>query len=101
MPSDPCTEEYLLPQLEALLAGTLALMTGLSQTGERCAHRALMQAKVRANLSELAVHPQLSATLRQVLTQLLGHWGAPAGGDLAPAAQAKPSTRPTRPNWLH
>lgn len=79
MHADPHTEEYLLPQLEALMAGTLALMTGLCQSSGPCAHRALMQTKVRDNLSELAAHPQLSATLRQVLTRLLGHWATAAG----------------------
>lgn len=70
------TEEYLLPQVEALLAGTLALMTGLAQGGERCAQRELMQAKVHANLSELAVHPHVSESLRGVLARLVHHWGA-------------------------
>ena len=57
MPTDPCTEEYLLPQVEALLAGTLALMTGLSQTEGPCARRELMRDKVRANLQEQAGRP--------------------------------------------
>ena len=61
MPTDPCTEEYLLPQVEALLAGTLALMTGLSHTEGPCALRELMRDKVRANLQELAAHRGLAA----------------------------------------
>lgn len=76
MHAQPITEEYLLPQVEALLAGTLALMTGLAQGGERCAQRELMQAKVHANLTELSAHPHVSASLRCVLARLIHHWGA-------------------------
>lgn len=70
------TEEFLLPHIEALLAGTLALMTGLAQAGEQCPHRDLMQAKVHANLIELSNHPHTSDTLRSVLARLIDHWGA-------------------------
>ena len=98
MHRDPCTEEFLLPQVEALLAGTLALMTGLSQDNGQCAHRALMQAKVRANLTELVAHPQVSDSLRKVLTRLLAHWAA---GPAAPAQDMAQAHAPTRPALLH
>lgn len=79
MQPDSCTEEYLLPQVDALLAGTLALMTGLSQSAGGCQHREVMEAKVCANLRELAGHPDVSASLRQVLARLLEIWSpAPA-----------------------
>ena len=84
MHTDSCTEEYLLPQVEALLAGTLALMTGLSQTEGRCEHRDMMHAKVCANLRELSAHPEVSVPLRRVLARLLEHWSAPAGARWAP-----------------
>ena len=96
MPTDPCTEEYLLPQVEALLAGTQALMTGLSHTEGPCARRELMRDKVRANLQELAAHPHVSATLRVVLARLVDHWRA------APtAAPADRAGAPPRVAWLH
>ncbi len=98
MHTDPCTEEYLLPQVEALLAGTLALMTGLSQNEGRCEHRELMQAKVCANLRELAGHPDVSASLRRVLARLLELWSA------APPARPSDQDRlagAVRPALLH
>ena len=58
MPCNDTIEEYLLPQIEALLAGTLALMTALA----------------RDNLTQLAMHPQLSGTLRTVLARMVGQW---------------------------
>ena len=76
MHTDASTEEFLLPQVEALMAGTLALMTGLFQSEGQCAHRDLMQAKVRANLRELAQHPEVSPNLRQVLARQLELWNA-------------------------
>lgn len=96
MPTDTCTEEYLLPQVEALLAGTLALMTGLSHTEGPCARRELMRDKVRANLQELAAHPHVSATLRVVLARLVEHWRTTPG-----AATADHAGAPPRVAWLH
>ena len=74
MPCNDTIEEYLLPQIEALLAGTLALMTALAQANAQCTHRELMAAKVRDNLTQLAKHPQLSGTLRTVLARMVGQW---------------------------
>ena len=73
MPCNDTIEEYLLPQIEALLAGTLALMTALAQANAQC-NRELMAAKVRDNLTQLAMHPQLSGTLRTVLARMVGQW---------------------------
>ena len=72
MPCNDTIGEYLLPQIEALLAGTLALMT--AQANAQCTHRELMAAKVRDNLTQLAMHPQLSGTLRTVLARMVGQW---------------------------
>jgi hypothetical protein len=66
-------EEYHLPCAEALLAGTLALMTGHAQA---CCdnHRQLMNAKIVANLSQLGEHPILTAQFRTAISNLRGHW---------------------------
>jgi hypothetical protein len=72
-------EEHELPCIEAVLAGTLALMTGYSQTVQAelgPQHRLRLGAKVADNLSLLADHPQLSAGFRQVLLGLRGRWQA-------------------------
>ena len=53
-------EEYSLPPVEALLAGTLALMTGCAQHSGPVCQRELMVGKVVSNLTELAQHPALS-----------------------------------------
>lgn len=66
-------EEYHLPCAEALLAGTLALMTGHAQAC-RDNHRQLMNAKIVANLSQLGEHPILSPQFRAALWNLRGHW---------------------------
>ena len=75
MPCNDTIEEYLLPQIEALLAGTLALMTALAQANAQCTHRELMAAKVR-------LRPILMTSLAfgfGVLPLALGT-GAGAGG---------------------
>lgn len=86
---DAHTEEYLLPRTEALLAGTLALMTGLAHTPLCASHRELMATKVRANLAELAAQPHVSEALRTVLCGLSGQWGDDPAA--APAASAWPT----------
>lgn len=66
-------EEYQLPCAEALLAGTLALMTGHAQA---CCddHRRLMARKIAAHLAQLAEHPILSPQFRAALWNLRTHW---------------------------
>jgi len=74
---DPCVEEHLLPPIEALLAGTLALMTGYSQYLQAEAnpsHRIRMGEKIAHNLAVLADHPLLSTGCRCVLGQLQQRW---------------------------
>lgn len=66
-------EEYRLPCHEALLAGTLALMTGHAQAG--CdGTRQAMNTKIVDNLSQLAGHPVVSPLFRAALRSLLAHW---------------------------
>lgn len=76
---DADTEEHELPCIEAVLAGTLALMTGYSQALQAELHpeqRVRMGAKVGDNLDLLAQHPQLSLGFRQVLIGLQQRWRA-------------------------
>jgi hypothetical protein len=67
------TEEYELPEVEAVLAGTLALMTACAQA--RCpSQRRLMMGRIVSNMALLADHPQLSDAFRCALGRLRCHW---------------------------
>jgi hypothetical protein len=71
------TQEHELPSIEAVLAGTFALMTGYSQALQAELHpqqRLVMGAKIGTNLLLLADHPQLSPGFRQVMLGLRGRW---------------------------
>ena len=79
----PCphtlVEEHELPSLEAVLAGTLALMTGYSQALQADLHpqqRIAMGAKIGNNLELLADHPALSETFQRLLLGLRARWRA-------------------------
>lgn len=66
-------ESYDLQSSEALLASTLALMTGHAQS--RCAaHRELMVAKIIANLGALSEVPLLSPDFQALLWTLRQGW---------------------------
>lgn len=72
-------EEHELPSVEAVLAGTLALMTGYSQALQAAMHpehRVAMGAKIACNLALLADHPLLSSGFQQVVMGLRGRWEA-------------------------
>jgi hypothetical protein len=69
-----CDEEYTLPSVEALMAGTLALLTGYAQSPTGGAHRPAMAAKVVANLRQLSEHPELSTPMRTMLANLRTRW---------------------------
>lgn len=69
-----CDEEYTLPSVEALMAGTLALLTGYAQSAPGCAHRPLMARKLVTNLFCLSEHPQLSAPMQTLLGNLRTRW---------------------------
>jgi len=74
-PAAPTSEDesYDLPCAEALLAGSLALMTGHAQSA--CARqRSLMARKVRSNLFFLSQHPGLNPAFRTIVQRLHGHW---------------------------
>lgn len=66
-------EEHVMPCAEAMLAGTLALMTGHAQSA--CAtQRDLMGRKIRSNLFFLGEHPGLSPNFRTVVQRMHQHW---------------------------
>lgn len=67
-------EEYELPSLDALVAGTLALMTGYVQAPADGVHRPLMARKLVSNLFFLSEHPQLSPPMRCLLARLRTRW---------------------------
>lgn len=71
---ETCDEEYTLPPVEALMAGTLALLTGYAQSAPDCAHRPLMAAKLVSNLFFLSGHPDLSAPMQTMLANLRTRW---------------------------
>ena len=71
------TEEHELPSVEAVLAGTLALMTGYCQALQaelHPEHRLLMGAKIGNNLGLLTEHPMLSVNFKRILVGLQHRW---------------------------
>lgn len=72
--TDCVDEEYTLPSVEALLTGTLALMTGYAQSARDCPHRPLMARKLVSNLFYLSAHPQLSKPMQVMLANLRTRW---------------------------
>jgi hypothetical protein len=73
----PIVEEHELPSVEAVLAGTFALMTGYSQALQADLHpqqRLQMGAKIVANLDLLASHPTLSENFQRLLLGLRARW---------------------------
>lgn len=85
-------EEYLLPSMDALMAGTLALMTGYAQADPDGGHRSLMARKLVSQLFFLAGHPQVSPSMRCVLTNLRTHWQTEV--DRSAATQGLPAPTP-------
>ena len=83
-----------LPDAEALLAGTLALMTGYSHAQPECPMRPLMAAKLARNLSALSRHPDLSDPMKSVLGSMCRRWQ-----QAATAVPATPSI--DRSLWHH
>ncbi len=68
-------EEHVMPCAEAMLAGTLALMTGHAQSA--CAtQRDLMGRKIRSNLFFMGQHPELTPNFRTVVQRMHQHWDA-------------------------
>lgn len=101
--AEPPGGEYILPRVEAMLAGTLALMTGHAQNG--CPNRRMLMAlKIRHNLQELQEQDGLSEAFRTVLRRLGHEWGAlavalPAVAPACPADEARAGGA-AQPAWL-
>ena len=77
----PQDEEYLIPTAEALMASTMALMTGHVQTA--CPeHREAMVAKIVSNLTRLSADPLLSPGFQTLLWSLRGRWLNQAPADV-------------------
>jgi len=92
-------EEHELPSVEAVLAGTLALMTGYSQALQAeldPQDRVAMGEKIGDNLGLLIDHPQLSLGFRQVLYGLQQRWLAMSECTRSAARSCSP-TRAGRP----
>lgn len=78
-------DDSRLPALEAVLAGTLALMTSHAEAGS-AGRRLAIRARIVSNIDLLMRDERLSTAFRLSLGQLCVHWkymGAP-GSDLAP-----------------
>ena len=73
----PAPDEHELPSLEAMLAATLALMTGYSQALQADLHpeqRVLMGERIGSNLELLADHPGLSDAFHRIVLGLRTRW---------------------------
>lgn len=90
---ETCDEEYTLPPVEALMAGTLALLTGYAQSAPDCPHRPLMATKLVSNLFFLSGHPDLSGPMQTMLTNLRTRWQMEA-------ERQQPRTGPSAPTPL-
>lgn len=65
---------HVLPSVDVLIAGTLALMTGYAQAAPECPNRTLMAKKLISNLFFLANHPNVTPTMCCMLCNLRTRW---------------------------
>lgn len=72
--NDQEDEARALPSVDALIAGTFALMTGYAQAPTDCPNRGLIGKKLVSNLFFLANHPQVTPNLRCMLGNLRTRW---------------------------
>lgn len=71
------SEEHELPSVEAVLAGTMALMTGYAQALQAELHpeqRLLMGAKISRNLELLAANTTMSEPFQRIALGLRARW---------------------------
>ena len=96
-PASPsaASEEYSLPCAEALLAGTLALMTGYAQGSD--SHRDAMGRKIVANLQNLSQLESLTPHFRTMLWNLQVRWAAQAARRAATQEVEEAGARPADP----
>ena len=90
-------ESSVLPCAEALLAGTLALMTGHA---DACCddHRNLMASKAASNLFLLSHHPLMSEGFKTLAWKLHMQWGHRIKTGQTPAAELSDSAEPSASN---
>lgn len=93
----PADESSVLPCAEALLAGTLALMTGHA---DACCedHRNLMASKAASNLFLLSHHPLMSEGFKTLAWKLHMQWGHRIKTGQTPAAELADNAEPTVSN---
>lgn len=89
-------QEHAMPCAEAMLAGTLALMTGYAQHAD-AGTRSLMAKKVVSNLFFLSGHPHLSDGFRTMLGNLRTRWQLEVEQGASPVASA---VQPSQPQSL-
>ncbi len=92
------------PSLEALLAGTMALMTAWAAPCaqarlDREALRRRLARKVQSNLFFLQHHPDIGPALCQVIGQMHPQWATLTGS--AQEAPPRPAVPECRPEPLH
>ena len=93
-------EEYSLPCAEAVLAGTLALMTGHAQAC-CCSQRAALSEKVVAGLQQLAHSSHFTPHFRALLGSLQRKWVKQCAADAqAPRSAALQAAEQRRALWV-
>jgi hypothetical protein len=80
-------ETHVLPCAEAVLAGTLALMTGHAQCGCKNQKR-MMASKISANLAGIDSLTGLSPNFKIVMQRLQAHWERLAATEYSAALHA-------------
>ena len=92
--------EYQLSRAEALLAGTLALMTGYAQA---CCDngRQVMTAKIVGNLSLMIELPAFSPQFQAAVSHLRRHWQGLQTHSVDTAADRPPWHWHAQPSSLH
>ncbi|MFT3814681.1 MAG: hypothetical protein QM740_15095 [Acidovorax sp.] len=99
-PAASCDEEYSLPCAEALLAGTLALMTGFAQAGD-AGQRDALRGKIVASLHNLSALATLTPHFRTLLANLGERWACPSCLPSGPdEAEALSAAQRQRLLWL-
>lgn len=96
------TEEFELPTFEALVAGTLALMTCYAQAAQAevdPSGRLAANRRIAENLALLQARPETSATLRRLLDRLAANWRQMARCT-EQSASPRPAAAPDRPRGL-
>lgn len=74
------SEEYEMPALEAVLAGTMALMTGFSKA-PTVHQKNVLAEKIFCNLGLLSQHPVVSPGFQVMTFKLRSHWLKQNEGD--------------------